>query len=130
MSQGTSRIIKKSKDNELKQALFIALEPDVIDAHGDTYSEAEVRKAKESFNKSCMRANLLHLVNNTKTFDIIESYISPADMIIGSEVVKKGSWLTNLQFYDDEIWEGVKSGEFNGVSIGCKAKAEYLENDE
>jgi hypothetical protein len=130
MSHSKSRILKQSNNEELKQALFVTLEPDVIDAHGDVYSEAEVRKAKESFNKSCMRANLLHLVNNTKTFEIIESYISPADMIIGNEVVKKGSWLTNLQFYDDEIWDGVKSGGFNGVSISCKAKAEYLENDE
>jgi hypothetical protein len=130
MSHFTSKLLRKSKTEELKQALFVVLEPDVIDAHSDTYSEDEVRKAKESFNKSCMRANLLHLVNNTKTFNIIESYIAPADMIIDNEVVKKGSWLTNLQFYDDEIWEGVKSGDFNGVSISCKAKAEYLENDE
>jgi hypothetical protein len=122
--------VKKSLNPELKQATFVVLEPDTVDAHGDIYDADEIRKAKESFNKNCMRANLLHLVNNTETFEIIESYISPADMIINNQVVTKGSWLCSLQFKDDEIWEGVKSGTFNGVSIGCTASVEYLEDDE
>jgi hypothetical protein len=121
--------VKKSLNEELKQATFIVLEPDVVDAHGDIYDAEEIRKAKESFNKSCMRANLLHLVNNTDAFEIIESYISPADMIINNQAVLKGSWLCSLQFKDEEIWEGVKDGTYNGVSVGCKAFVERLEEN-
>lgn len=119
----------KAIDEELRQATFVVLEPDTVDAHGDIYDAAEVRKAKESFNKSCMNANLLHLVKTT-TFEIIESYIAPADMVVGEQFVSKGSWLCTIQVHDDEIWNGIKDGTYNGVSVGCLANVTYLEEDE
>jgi Putative phage serine protease XkdF len=128
MNKTTSDVkVKKSVNEELKQALFVVLEPGVVDAHGDIYNADEIRKAKESFNRTCMRANILHLVNNTDSFSIEESYIAPSDMIINNQAVLKGSWLCNLQFKDEDIWQGVKDGTFNGVSIGAKARTEYLE---
>ena len=69
----SKQIVIKSKDTKLKQATFVVLQPDVVDAHGDVYDENEIRKAKESFNKACMRANLFHMME-TDTFEFIESY--------------------------------------------------------
>ena len=117
--------VTKSVDEELKQGTFLVLSPDEVDLHGDIYSQDEIRKACHNFNQFCMKANLLHLIE-TDTFSIVESYISQVDIVLGTQLIKSGSWLVVLQFHDDDIWEGVKSGDFTGVSVGCTAQVEYL----
>lgn len=117
--------VNKSLNSELKQATFIALVPDEVDLHGDVYDADEVRKACHSFNKFCKKANLLHLVD-TSGFSIAESYILPSDIVLDQNFVKKGTWITVLQFEDDTLWDGVKSGNYNGVSIGALANVENL----
>ena len=121
--------IFKQAQEELKQATFLVLSPDEVDLHGDIYDATEVRKACHNFNTHCRKANLLHLFD-TESFSIVESYISPVEMQMGETIIKAGSWLSVLQFNDDEIWEGVKSGEYTGVSIGGVAQAESLEEQD
>lgn len=122
--------ITKAVDEELYQVTYVAMIPDHTDLHGDYTSADEVRKAKESFNKSMQRANLFHLVM-TDSFDIIESYLAPTDFILGDKFVKKGTWLVTLQVHDTEtLWPLIKSGEINGVSIAALARVENLEEDE
>jgi len=121
--------IFKQAQEELKQATFLVLSPDEVDLHGDIYDATEVRKACHNFNTHCRKANLLHLFD-TETFSIVESYISPVEMQMGETIIKAGSWLSVLQFNDDEIWEGVKSGDYSGVSIGGVAQAESLEEQD
>lgn len=120
--------VTKSVNEELKQGTFLVLSPDEVDLHGDIYSSDEIRKACHNFNQFCMKANLLHLIE-TDTFSIIESYISQVDMVLGTQLIKAGSWLAVLQFHDDDIWEDVKSGDFTGVSVGCTAQIEYLDEE-
>ena len=119
--------IAKALNEELKQATFLVLAPDEVDLHGDTYSADEVRKACHNFNQHSMTANLLHLVE-TDTFDIVESYISQVDMVLGEQVIKSGSWMAVLQVWDDEIWQEIKDNNLVGVSIGAMATTEYLED--
>lgn len=121
--------IFKQAQEELKQATFLVLSPDEVDLHGDIYDATEVRKACHNFNTHCRKANLLHLFD-TESFSIVESYIAPVEMQMGETVIKAGSWLSVLQFNDDEIWEGVKSGDYSGVSIGGVAQAESLEEQD
>lgn len=122
--------ITKAVDEELYQVTYVAMIPDHTDLHGDYTSAEEVRKAKESFNKSMQRANLFHLVM-TDSFDIIESYLAPTDFILGDKFVQKGTWLVTLQVYDtEELWPMIKSGDINGVSIAALAHVENLEEDE
>lgn len=118
----------KQSQEELKQATFLVLSPDEVDLHGDIYDAVEVRKACHNFNIHCRKANLLHLFD-TDAFSIVESYISPVDMQMGETIIKAGSWLAVLQFNDDSIWEGVKNGDYTGVSIGGVAQAELLDED-
>lgn len=120
-------IFKQAKD-ELKQATFLVLAPDEVDLHGDIYDADEVRKACHNFNTYCRKANLLHLFD-TESFSIVESYTAPVDMQMGETIIKAGSWLSVLQFSDDDIWEEVKNGNYTGVSIGAKADAENLGGD-
>lgn len=121
--------VVKATNEELKQATFLVLAPDEVDLHGDIYSADEVRKACHNFNQHCMKANLLHLVE-TDTFDIVESYISPVDMVLNDVIIKAGSWMSVLQVNSEEIWSDIKNGSLTGVSIGGRATTEYLEEEE
>lgn len=121
--------VAKATNEELKQATFLVLAPEEIDEHGDIYSAEEVRKACHNFNQSSMTANLLHLVETT-SFDFVESFIAPVDMVLGERLIKSGSWLVVTQIYDDEIWDEVKKGNLTGVSVGCIAQSEYLDDEE
>jgi hypothetical protein len=126
---GEKLSITKSVDEELKQATFIVMVPDEVDAHGDTTTEAEVRKACHNFNKYSMKANLFHLVE-TSTFEFCESYCCPTDFVLGDKFVKKGTWLATVQSLDDNLWELIKSGDINGLSIGALAAVETIEEEE
>lgn len=121
--------ITKAVDEELKQVTYVAMIPDNTDLHGDYTSEEEVRKAKESFNKSMMRANLFHLVM-TDTFDVIESYLAPCDMVLNDQFVKKSTWLMTLQVHDDSLWQMIKDDEITGISIGALASIESIDANE
>lgn len=116
----------KSMDQELKQVTYVAMLPDSVDLHGDFTSAEEVRKAKESFNQSMQRTNLFHLYM-TDSFEVIESYLAPAEFELGGQTVLKGTWLMTLQVKDDTLWDLIKSGEINGISIGAKAIVEDVE---
>lgn len=118
--------IAKAKDEVLKQALYVVLEPDTVDGHGDIYDVHEVRKACHNFNSSFATCSLFHMVE-TNGFSVAESYCTPVEMQIGESVIKSGTWLVNLQFNDDDLWVAADAGEFSGVSIGALALAEDIE---
>lgn len=117
--------IAKSTNEELKQATFLVLAPEEVDLHGDIYSAEEIRKACHNFNQHCMTANLLHLVE-TDSFEIVESYIAPVDMVLNDVIIKAGSWMSVLQVHSEEVWSDIKDGLLTGVSIGAMANTEEL----
>lgn len=128
--------LNKSVLQEERKALFVVLEPEVEDAHGDIYSEDVIEKACENFNVHCMKANLFHRVE-TQSANILQSYTSPVDFDIemsdgSAKTIKKGTWLQWWQFPDTEagnvLWDMVKSGDINGVSVGCQGTLEELED--
>lgn len=118
--------VTKSLDEEEKMALFVVLEPEVEDLHGDIYSEKEVEKACISYNQHCRKANLYHRIE-TEDFSIVQSFVTPVGFTddTGREI-KKGTWLAWTKFENDNLWGQVKSGEFQGLSIGCKATFQEL----
>ena len=125
--------IIKQANEELKQATFLVLSPDEVDLHGDVYDANEVRKACHNFNTYCRKANLLHLFD-TDTFSVVESYIAPVGMQMGDTIIKAGSWLAVIQVSESEdgvaLWEGIKSGDFNGLSVQCTANTEDVSDNE
>lgn len=116
--------ITKSLDEELMQVTYVAMKPG-IDLHGDLVSLEDIRLAKESFNKSVMRANMFHLVM-TDSFDIIESFLAPTDMVLNKNLVQQGEWLVTLQVHDPHVWDMIKYDEITGVSIGATALVEDI----
>lgn len=117
--------IAKAQNEELRQGLYVVLEPDVVDAHGDTISADEIRKSCHNFNKSLAKANLFHLVN-TDSFSVVESFVAPVAMELNGQILKAGTWLVNLQF-SEALWEDVKADKFSGVSIGAMGIKEDIE---
>lgn len=116
--------ITKSVDVEERRALFVAMEPEVEDAHGDITSVEEIEKACNNFNKHCMKANLFHRVE-TDAVEIQQSFITPTDIQFeNGREIKKGSWLMWMKFPEgnetsNTLWDMVKDGTVNGVSIGA-----------
>lgn len=123
--------VTKSIDIEERRALFVVLEPETVDLHGDIYSAEEVEKACINFNTHCNKANLFHQVQ-IETAKIEQSFISPSDfMLDDGRMIKKGTWLQWFHFPEgndesDKLWKQVKSGDICGVSIGCRASVEEL----
>lgn len=126
---GVNLPITKALNEELMQATFVVMAPDEVDLHGDITSEEEVRKACHNFNKFCMKANLFHLVE-TDTFEFVESYIVPTDIVLSDKYVKKGTWLATIQCLDEGLWSLIKSGDICSVSIGAVARVERLEEQQ
>lgn len=120
--------VVKSLNDELRQVTYVAMQ-EGTDLHGDYVSLDEIRKAKESFNRALIAkqklANLFHLFE-TSSFDIIESYLMPCDATLNDHFISKGTWVVTLQVNDSDLWEGIKNGEFVGVSIGAIASVETL----
>lgn len=117
--------VAKSVDTELMQVTYVAMQIGT-DLHGDYSDATTVRKAKESFNKSLMKANLFHQVMTDK-FSVIESYLAPTTMILNKSLVEEGWWLVTLQIHDDELWQAIKNDDITGVSIGAMAQVEDID---
>jgi len=127
--------IVKSLNEEKRLATFLVLEPQdedltTSDLHGDWYDADTVETACHDFNRFCRKANLFHLVDTT-TFEFVESYITETEMNLGETFIKKGSWLAKIHVNDSEsgnlVWESIKSGEFNGLSVQCEGFVSDIE---
>lgn len=120
--------IAKSLNEPLMQVTWVVMQPGT-DLHGDYTDVEEIRKAKESFNKSNKTANLFHMFK-TDSFEVIESYQTFTDIYLDDNFVEKGSWLCTLQVLNKDVWAMIESGEINGVSIGAKASVETIEDED
>ena len=123
----TTNVIK-AVEPVLKQVTYVAMQ-EGTDLHLDYVSLEDIRLAKESFNRQLRKArmsNLYHLVE-TDSFDIIESFLAPCDMVLNGHHVHKGAWLVTLSVEDDKLWDMILNDEITGVSIGAVAQVENLE---
>lgn len=126
-----SNLITKSLSEEKRLATFVVLEPQDADGttndlHLDWYDAETVEKACHNFNRTCRKANILHLMDTTG-FEFIESYVTPSEMKIGDMVVKSGTWIATIYAEEDWIWDGIKDGTFNGLSIQAWGEKEEIE---
>lgn len=131
---GVNLPITKAVNEEKRLATFLVLEPQdddgtTNDLHQDWYDAEMVEKSCHNFNRYCMKANLLHLMP-TSDIEFLESYIQKADCILGDKYIKRGSWLATIYVHEtpegDKIWEGIKSGYFNGLSIQAMGTVENI----
>lgn len=120
--------IVKSTINEEKLCLFLVLEPQdpsglTTDLHGDWYDAETIKQACHDYNYRCERVGIMHQELASEDEVIVrESYIAPCDFVTEAGVaIKKGSWLMWMHFPSDDMWEKVKDGTYDSVSIECSA---------
>lgn len=126
---GTANVVKKALDadraipiikaDEEQRIVFgIVLEPDTVDAQKDTINAVEIEKACHLFMEEHGTLGLQHKEAINGKVKLLENYIAPANFKVGTEKVKKGTWLMVWRVLDDELWAAVKAGEITGFSIG------------
>lgn len=104
-------------DDEKQIVTGIVLEPEVEDAQGDIISAEEIEKAAHGFLAKSRIVGKSHA--KIAKAEVVESYIAPDDFNLGSETVRKGTWLLSVKVHDRNLWEEVKTGEITGFSIGA-----------
>lgn len=101
------------------------MEPDVVDAQGDTYTAAEVKKACYHFAKKGLvgKNDVNHNNHPVPEFVIAETYILKSEDKAHYPDTKPGSWVAVLKCENlqSELWKKVQKGDFNGVSIAGEA---------
>lgn len=110
-------------DAEERLITGVVLEPDEVDAQNDTVKPEIIKAAAHRFMANYGRTDgsrlgLMHKQFGDVGFQLAESWIAPADMTIGEEKVKKGSWLMTVKAVSDALWASVKAGKLTGFSIG------------
>lgn len=119
--------ISKANDDE-QTVTGVVLQPEVVDGQGDIYDAKVIRKAAHNFLAAYNSTTKLGLQHKDfkKPFELLESFLAPMDMSIGTKVIKAGSWIIVVRVLDKGIWKQVKDGKLTGFSIGGKAKAQKL----
>jgi len=104
----------------------IVLEPgdeNQRDLQGQFLNEEEIEKAMYVFMTNHQNLGLQHqsILKSGKDSNrqavLIENYIAPQDITIGTETVKKGSWIQTWQTFG-EVKEMIDKGLKTGFSIG------------
>ena len=140
----------ESKKDEEKLVLGVVLEPnDGSDGQGvkpdtdnEVYSAEEVRKAAHWYMEFGKKKGLLHgeehggeiLDPEDDRIVVVESFLTPIDIPAKTygphqtQPIKKGTWIMGFRVNDDKVWESVKAGRLNGLSIGGQALQSALED--
>ena len=116
-------------DEAKREVIGLALIPNkkILRRKDDTefyieFSEATIEKVQELYLKN-LRANNVTIDHEkpVEGVSLIESWIvedtkNDKSNIYGLNAVK-GSWVVKMKIYNDDVYEGVKLGKFNGFSI-------------
>lgn len=113
---------KKADANGDERIVFgVVLEPDEVDAQGDTISKEEIEQAAHRFLEDFGNLGLQHKEIVNGKLKLLESFIAPVDFEVDGSHVKAGTWLMKERVVDDALWKAVKAGKFTGFSIGGSA---------
>ena len=125
--------IAKASDDE-QTITGIVLKPEEVDGQGDIYSAEVIKEAAYKFLANYNRSTKLG--RQHKDFKdwqnrqaLVESYLAPMDFVLGTTIVKAGSWIVTFKILDPKIWKAIKDGKVTGFSIGGKAKIQKLVPD-
>jgi len=115
----------KHKSDDQGRLFVTVMEPDVKDSQGDIASREAIQQACEQFaQKGMIRKNDVN--HNMQTVDdcfIAENYILKSEDKEHFPDTKLGSWVQVIKFKNthSELWQKVKGGHFNGVSLYGRA---------
>ena len=84
----------------------------------------DVTEIYEDIQKAAADLGLMHTKTDQGTGaigEIVESYITRAEMTIGTEKVAAGTWLMGTVWSED-VWKAVQEGKITGLSMGGTGK--------
>jgi hypothetical protein len=119
------------KTNKARRIITgVVLEPDTFDAQNTVIKAKVIEEAAHDFmvrvNKS-VGFSVQH-EDFKKKFQLLESYIAPQDLVLGSKVVKSGSWVVSMKVISKSVWKKIEEKKIKGFSIGGKATIKKLED--
>jgi hypothetical protein len=130
---------EKPEEDEERYVLSMVLEPNdgtdgallKPDTQDDIYSYKDIRKAAHRWMEHYGMVDLMHSWSalTKDQVRVLESYLMPADVTIGTEKVVKGSWMLGVRVLDDKLWELIKDGTLGAYSIGGTAVRTPIETE-
>lgn len=113
VSKGLVAISKVDEEQRLVKG--VVYKPFELDAHGDWMTPEDIKKMAYQFMEdlNIQEVDTNHDLENVDAF-VCESYIAKS---ADPEGYPEGSWVVVVKIKDDEVWNGVLLGEFNGFSL-------------
>ena len=119
--QIVTNILKR--DDEKRLVYGVVLVPDEEDKQGDIVPAEVIEAAAHEYLAMSRTISEQHK-KLAPDVSVVESYIAPMDLKIADADVGQGSWVLVVKVRDDKLWSGIKSGKFQGFSIGGLAEHE------
>lgn len=121
------KIVTKADDTQ--QLVYgVVYEPEIEDSHGDFMTAQEIEKAAHGFLKDARNIDTQHDFE-AGVGEVVESYVAPTDIEIGTETIAKGSWVLVTKA-SEEVWESIQKGEITGYSMAGTAEVTEVEKAE
>ena len=112
-------------DDEARIVYGVVLEPDTVDLQGDVLTLDTIETAAHKYLIRHRTVGDSH--SQAAGAEVVESYLAPADLELGGQIISRGSWVMGVHVTDDALWEAVKSGDYTGFSIGGTGERKELE---
>jgi hypothetical protein len=119
-SIGGPIVAKSAADRIVKAPVLTPGEPD---RERHTYSEKNIAEIAQSFLPDDGSIDAMHAGGDVG--HPTESYVAPQQLDFGDRTVPAGSWVIGAKIADDQVWQGVESGEYQGVSVFGPVRAVY-----
>jgi hypothetical protein len=129
---GLTSTLRKSYDDDEQIITCVAMEANVIDAHGDLFLPSAVKMAAHGFLADYNLSKWIgkqHDPNATIDADLIGSFYLDEPATIGGLDAPGESWITQIKINDQESWVEVRKSEKTGLSIQGKASGYYVNDD-
>lgn len=111
--------------NEYERIVFAeVLIPDTLNVYGDFHTKESVKEFAYGFMKQGFGFEVEHNeIDRTGDLLVVESFIARA----GDPDFIEGAWVVATYVADDELWDGILDGRYNGYSY--TALVNYLDID-
>lgn len=107
----------KADNSDKRLAYGVVYEPGLVDTDGDSADAQTIEDAAHEYLADYSDINLMHEKPLGNKVKVVESYIAPCDFVIGTDHIKKGSWVLAVFVDDENLWQAVKSKKINAFSL-------------
>ena len=109
-------------DEERRVVYGIVYAPDEVDAQGDFTTAEEIRKAAYRFMQNLRLRN----VDTNHDYDPKDAYVCESWIVRKGDTLfvgeKEGAWAVGIHVLDDAVWDAVRRGELQGISMAGVAE--------